>query len=236
MKIYDISLTLSPQSIRWVTAQPLELIGRKRMSRGDTNNSSSIHTSVHAGTHVDAPFHFVPDGLTIESLPLETFIGPARVCAVKPGTHITAADVAAAGLQGETRVLFKTRNSTLLKVGVYDASFAPFSVDGAKALVDLGLKLVGLDYLSAAAANEQVPVHRAFLDHGVILLEGDRPFRSAAGALRIILPAGEARRLRWRALPGGVARTGIIRFGEFHGGRLFTIDYRARRRRADQRR
>ena len=172
MKIYDISLTLSPQSIRWITAQPLELIERKRMSRGDSNNSSSIHTSVHAGTHVDAPFHFVPDGITIESLPLETFIGPARVCAVKPGTHITAADVAAAELQGESRVLFKTRNSTLLKVGVYDASFAPFSVDGAKALVDLGVKLVGIDYLSAAGADEQVPVHRAFLDRGVILLEG----------------------------------------------------------------
>ena len=172
MKLYDISLTLSPHSIRWVTAQPLELIERKRMSRGDANNSSSVHTSVHAGTHVDAPFHFVPDGITIESLPLETFIGPARVCAVKAGSHITAADVAGAQLQGETRVLFKTRNSTLLKVGVYDASFAPFSVDAAKALVDLGVKLVGLDYLSAAAANEQVPVHRAFLDRGVILLEG----------------------------------------------------------------
>lgn len=172
MKIYDISLTLSPESIRWVTAQPLELIERKRMSRGDTNNSSSVHTSVHAGTHVDAPFHFLPDGITIESLPLETFIGPAKVCAVEPGTHITAADVAKAELQGETRVLFKTRNSTLLKKGVYDASFAPFSVDGAQALADLGLKLVGLDYLSAAAANEQVPVHRAFLERGVILLEG----------------------------------------------------------------
>ena len=172
MKIYDISLTLSPQSIRWVTAQPLELIERKRMTRGDTNNSSSIHTSVHAGTHVDAPFHFLPDGITIESLPLETFIGLARVCAVEPGTHITATDVAKAGLKDETRVLFKTRNSTLLKKGVYDASFAPFSVDGAKALVELGVKLVGLDYLSAAAANEQVPVHRAFLDNGVILLEG----------------------------------------------------------------
>ena len=172
MKIYDISLTLSSQSIRWVTAQPLELIERKRMSRGDTNNSSSIHTSVHAGTHVDAPFHFVPDGITIESLPLETFIGPARVCAVEPGTHITAADVAKAGLKDETRVLFKTRNSSLLQKGAYDASFAPFSVDGAKALVGLGVKLVGLDYLSAAAANEQVPVHRAFLDNGVILLEG----------------------------------------------------------------
>ncbi|HEX5019282.1 MAG TPA: cyclase family protein, partial [Candidatus Binatia bacterium] len=85
---------------------------------------------------------------------------------------ITATDVAKAGLKDETRVLFKTRNSTLLKKGVYDASFAPFSVDGAKALVELGVKLVGLDYLSAAAANEQVPVHRAFLDNGVILLEG----------------------------------------------------------------
>ena len=139
MKLYDISLTLSPESIRWVTAQPLELIGRKRMSKGDTNNSSSIHTSVHAGTHVDAPFHFLPDGITIEALPLETFIGPARVCSAEPGTHITAADVAKANLQGETRVLFKTRNSQLLKKGVYDASFAPFSVDGAKALVDLGV-------------------------------------------------------------------------------------------------
>lgn len=172
MKLYDISLTLSPQSIRWVTAQPLELIERKRTRRGDANNSSSIHTSVHAGTHVDAPFHFVPDGITIESLPLDTFIGPARVCAAQPEARITAADVAKAGLEGETRVLFKTRNSTLLKKGVYDPGFASFSVDGAKALVDLGLKLVGLDYLSAAAADEQVPVHRAFLDHGVILLEG----------------------------------------------------------------
>ena len=172
MKIYDISLTLSPQSIRWVTAQPLELIERKRMSRGDTNNSSSIHTSVHAGTHVDAPFHFLADGITIEELPLDLFIGPARVCAVECGSHITATDVAKAGIDGETRVLFKTRNSQLLKKGDYDASFAPFAVDGAKALVDRGVKLVGLDYLSAAAANEQVPVHRAFLDHAVILLEG----------------------------------------------------------------
>jgi arylformamidase len=172
MKLYDISLTLSPQSIRWVTAQPLELIERKRMRRGDANNSSSLNTSVHAGTHVDAPFHFLPDGITVEALPLDLFIGPARVCEVECGTHITAADVAKAGVQGETRVLFKTRNSMLLKKGVYDATFAPFSVDGAKALVDLGVKLVGLDYLSAAGANEQVPVHRAFLDHGVILLEG----------------------------------------------------------------
>ncbi|HTN73304.1 MAG TPA: cyclase family protein, partial [Methylomirabilota bacterium] len=142
MKIYDISLSLSANTVRWVTAQPFELIERKRMSRGDSNNSSSIHSSAHAGTHVDAPFHFVPDGPTIESLPLEIFIGPARVCAIEPGSRITATDVTGAALQGETRVLFKTRNSSLLQKGEYDPSFASFSVDGAKALVDLGVRLV----------------------------------------------------------------------------------------------
>jgi len=188
VKIYDISLSLSPECIRWVTSQPMELIERKRMSRGDANNSSSIHASAHAGTHVDAPFHFVPDGMTIEALPLDIFIGPARVCAVEPGTHITAADVEKAGIQGETRVLFKTRNSSLLQKGVYDPSFAAFSVDGAKALVDLGVGLVGLDYMSAAHADEQVPVHRAFLDHGVILLEGIDLSAVPPGRYELICP------------------------------------------------
>ena len=188
MKIYDISLSLSPDCIRWVTSQPMELIERKRMSRGDANNSSSIHASAHAGTHVDAPFHFVPDGMTIEALPLDIFIGPARVCAVEPGTHITAADVEKAGIQGETRVLFKTRNSSLLQKGVYDPSFAAFSVDGAKALVDLGVELVGLDYMSAAHADEQVQVHRAFLDHGVILLEGIDLSAVPPGRYELICP------------------------------------------------
>jgi arylformamidase len=188
VKIFDISLSLSPQTIHWVTGTPLELIERKRMSRGDTNNSSSIHTSVHAGTHVDAPFHFVADGVTIESLSLDLFIGPARVCDLETGSHITAANIGKLGIKGEDRVLFKTRNSKLLHQGNYDPSFAAFSVDGAKALVDLGVRLVGLDYLSAAHADEQVPVHRAFLDHGVVLLEGGDLSQVPSGRYELICP------------------------------------------------
>jgi arylformamidase len=188
VKLFDISLSLSPQTIHWVTGTPLQLIERKRMSRGDTNNSSSIHTSVHAGTHVDAPFHFVPDGLTIEALPLDLFIGPARVCELEPGSHITAEDLNKLVICGEERVLFKTRNSQLLHKGVYDPSFAAFSVDGAKALVDAGVRLVGLDYLSAAHADEQVPVHRAFLDYGVVLLEGVDLSQVPPGRYELICP------------------------------------------------
>jgi arylformamidase len=188
MKIYDISLSLSANTVRWVTAQPFELIERKRMNRGDTNNSSSIHTSAHAGTHVDAPFHFVPGGITIESLPLELFIGPAQVCVVDAAGRITANDISRLNLAGEKRVLFKTRNSDLLQKPDYDSSFVAFSVDGAKALVELGVQLVGLDYLSVARADEQVPVHRAFLDHGVVLVEGIDLSEVPAGRYELICP------------------------------------------------
>jgi len=173
VKVYDISLNLSTDTVRWVVAPPLEVHERRRMSRGDDANATALTVSVHAGTHVDAPFHFLPDGAGIDTLPLERFIGPALVHQVDDADrHITEAHVNAIPLDGATRVLFKTRNSELLKRRDYDPSFVAFSVEAARALVARGVQLVGLDYLSVAHADEQVPVHRAFLDHGVILLEG----------------------------------------------------------------
>jgi len=172
MRYYDISLNLSAETVRWITSPPFELHERRRMSRGDHNNSSAVNMSVHSGTHVDAPFHFVAEGAAIDSLPLELFIGPALVRAVDADRYITEEHVSAIDLEGETRILFKTRNSALLHRSAYDPDFVAFSVEAARALVARGVKLVGLDYLSVAHGDEQVPVHRAFLDHGVALLEG----------------------------------------------------------------
>ena len=173
MRYYDISLNLSTDTVRWVVAPPLEVHERRRMSRGDDANASALTVSVHAGTHVDAPFHFLPDGAGVDSLPLERFIGPALVHAVEADRrYITEAHVKSIPLAGATRVLFKTRNSALLKQREYDPDFVAFSLEAARALVGRGVELVGLDYLSVAHADEQVPVHRAFLDHGVVLLEG----------------------------------------------------------------
>ncbi len=172
MTYHDISLNLSADTVRWVVAPPLEVHERRRMSRGDDVNATALTMSVHAGTHLDAPFHFLPDGAGIDALPLERFIGPAMVHAVDANRYITEAQVNAIPLDGVTRVLFKTRNSQLLKRREYDPNFVAFSVEAARALVARGVDLVGLDYLSVAHADEQVPVHRAFLDHGVVLLEG----------------------------------------------------------------
>ena len=172
MTYHDISLNLSADTVRWVVAPPLEVHERRRMSRGDDVNATALTMSVHAGTHLDAPFHFLPDGAGIDALPLERFIGPAMVHAVDANRYITEAHVDAIPLDGVTRVLFKTRNSELLKRREYDPNFVAFSLEAARALVARGVDLVGLDYLSVAHADEQVPVHRAFLDHGVVLLEG----------------------------------------------------------------
>ena len=172
MRYHDISLTLSPETVRWVVAPPLEVHERRRMSRGDDANASALTVSVHAGTHVDAPFHFLPDGAAIDALPVERFIGEALVHAVDTEGDITEAHVAAVPLDGVRRVLFKTRNSALLHLREYTPDFAAFTEAAARALVARGVELVGLDYLSVAHADAQVPVHRAFLEHGVILLEG----------------------------------------------------------------
>jgi len=173
MKYYDISLNLSADTARWITSIPFELHERRRIVRGDASNSSAVTMSLHSGTHLDAPFHFVADGPTIDKLPLDHFLGPALVCEVGADRYIEAEHVAQIDLGGITRVLFKTRNSELLKRGVYDPDFVAFSVPAAEALVAKGVKLVGLDFLSVAhAGEEQVPVHRAFLDRGVALLEG----------------------------------------------------------------
>ena len=172
MSFHDISLKLTGETLRWVTAPPFELEERRRMSKGDPNNSSALNMSVHSGTHIDAPFHFVADGNTIDQLSLERFIGPALVYAVEAERYITKEHVAGIRLDGATRVLFKTKNSALLRKQEYDPDFVAISVEAAQSLVELGVELVGLDYLSVAHADEQVPVHRAFLDHGVVLLEG----------------------------------------------------------------
>jgi arylformamidase len=115
VRYYDISLNLSSETVRWVAAPALEFVERRRINRGDATNASAVTMSVHSGTHVDAPFHFVPDGATIDLLPLEMFIGPALVHAVDAERYITEEHVNAIELGGVTRVLFKTRNSDLLR-------------------------------------------------------------------------------------------------------------------------
>lgn len=176
MKIHDISLVITPDLPVWPGDQTVELERVSKMEEGEHNNVSRLALSVHAGTHVDAPFHFIANGKTIESLSLNTLVGPVQVIELPASVQlISSADLKEAVIdKGVERVLLKTRNSEYWKqAGLpFQKEFTAVSPDGAAYLLERGIKLVGIDYFSIAPFGDSIPTHRALLGAEVIILEG----------------------------------------------------------------
>lgn len=171
MKIHDVTWSISPVMPVWPGHPPVQLVRTRSMDDGETNNSSHMACSVHVGTHVDAPLHFVADGLDITALPLDILLGPARVIELPDVDLITVEALVRFDLDGVTRLLFKTRNCHL-SCDVFHRAFVVIAPDAAKWLVDHGMKLVGIDYLSVEPFGSDGSVHRILLGAGVILIEG----------------------------------------------------------------
>ncbi|HEX5807057.1 MAG TPA: cyclase family protein [Anaerolineales bacterium] len=176
MTIYDISLTISPALPTWPGDPGLELEQYESIEKGALSNATRISSSVHLGTHVDAPRHFIEDGRTMEQLPLEVLTGPCYVVQLPDGIEAITAEVLErteinAGMK---RVLFGTRNSHLWARGesVFQTDFVAITEDGAEWLVDRGVQLVGVDYLSVAPYTESIPTHLTLLKAGVVIVEG----------------------------------------------------------------
>lgn len=178
MQTYDISLTLSPDCPVWPGDPRVELTRVERMEDGSPYNLTHLRFSAHVGTHVDAPFHFVgSDATTVEKLPLNLLTGRAYVLHLPDEVELINAEVLErANIPPRTRrLLFRTRNSHLWADGGSGAFFENFvavSEDGAQYLVDHGVRLVGIDYLSIAPFSEGVPTHKTLLQAGVVVVEG----------------------------------------------------------------
>jgi len=175
MHTYDISLTISPEMPVWPgdPAVVLEQLGS--LENGDNANVSKISMSVHTGTHVDAPYHFLPNGKTVEHLSIVTLTGRAYVLHLPGVDQITAAVLEKADIPLRTRrILFKTRNSEYWErqEKQFQTNFVAITADGAQYLVDRGFKLVGVDYLSVAPFGDSQLTHQILLKGGVVVLEG----------------------------------------------------------------
>jgi len=146
------------------------------MADGNHANVSSINFGLHSGTHVDAPAHFIEGGAKVDSMPLDSLLGEAEVIEVAP--HIDVIDkgfVAAHCLSRSQRVLFKTRNSVYwgdTERGFHE-DYVYIDPDAASWLVESGVKLVGIDYLSVEKFDsDSFPTHLAFLSSGIVIVEG----------------------------------------------------------------
>lgn len=176
MTIYDISLTLSPDLPIWPGDPALELEQFQSMDKGAPVNVTRISSSVHLGTHIDAPRHFLNDGRTVEQLPLEVLTGPCYVAQLPDGIEaITAEMLDRTEVTSEMkRVLFGTRNSHLWakSESKFQTDYVAITEDGAEWLVERGVQLVGVDYLSVAPYADLMSTHLILLKAGVIVLEG----------------------------------------------------------------
>ena len=207
-KIHDISCTISPALPVFPGDPPPRVRRRIQMSRGAPYNVSELVLGSHTGTHIDAPYHFEPRGKTIEKLSLDILVGPCCVVEISKAKVITRAHVDALSLNGVKRVLFKTRNSRFWGKK-FHRSFTYIASDAAEALVQKGVQLVGIDYLSVEKfGSKDFATHHALLRRGIVILEGLALAKIKPGKYQLVaLP------LKIRGGDGSPARAILIESG-----------------------
>ena len=171
--IYDISVPVTPHIPIW-PGDPTPVIERYlSIDQGAGANATRFAASVHIGTHIDAPLHFLADGAPVDAVPLEQLIGPAEVVDLSHVEAITAEALAQANIPPKAeRLLFKTRNAALWQRPEFHKDYVAITPDGAEWLVAHGARVVGIDYLSVAPFDDPAPTHRILLSAGIVLIEG----------------------------------------------------------------
>jgi arylformamidase len=174
MSWHDISVPIRDGMFTFDGDPTVHLERAMSMADGAICNVSRLDFGVHSGTHVDAPVHFIDGADGIETVSLDVLVGPAWVVDAR---HVTGPfdrpAIEAMDIPGGTeRLLFRSRNSELWNKPTFDRSFSAVTQDGAEALIGLGLRLVGNDYLSIAPFGNPTPTHVTLLGAGVVILEG----------------------------------------------------------------
>ena len=157
MKIYDISQEVFSCGVYPGDPMPQRQI-LSATAAGDGYNLTAFSMCAHNGTHIDAPFHFLPGGKTVEQLPLETFVGDCFV--VRWEGELTPADAEA--------ILEKARGAERLLI----AGPATVSAGAAKVFASGSLRLLGCEGQTVGPEEAPMEVHLILLRRGIALLEG----------------------------------------------------------------
>lgn len=171
MALHDVSIPIRPGMVIYRDNPGLEIERAGSLAAGAGANISRLTMGVHTGTHVDGPLHFFNDGAGVDSLPLEAMVGHALVVElpeIGQGPIDEEALRAAAIPERTERLLLKTPNSELWASGEFTHDFARLDGSGAGYALELGVRLIGIDYLSIGDAD----AHHALLGAGVVALEG----------------------------------------------------------------
>jgi arylformamidase len=172
--IYDVSLPIVNGGLVYPGNPEIVISPQQEISTGASSNVSLLSFGSHTGTHVDAQKHILEGGLAVDALHLDVLMGPAILIAVPDDAPaVTESLLRAHDLTGQQRVLIRTRNSGFIRQRDFVRDYTYLAPDGAEYLVSLGVKLVGIDYMSIEQFHSgHHMTHRTLLGHGVIIVEG----------------------------------------------------------------
>ena len=173
--IYDITVPITNTMPVWPGDPPVRLSPKSHLSRDKTHTVklTAIEMGSHTGTHVDAPYHFVEGGRRLHEIPLEQLTGRATVFEVRGVRSIGRKELEQRSWEGVEKVLFKTENSNHWQDGTFYEDFVYLEPEGAEFLVEHGIQLVGIDYLSIDKfRSEKHPTHFVLLRQNIVILEG----------------------------------------------------------------
>lgn len=174
MKIYDVTFPISSQTPIYKGDPKAEIKVMNSIENGDTSNVSQICCGLHTATHVDAPNHFIEGTKRVHELDLNVLIGECAV--VEIDENVSAIDAEhVEGIENAERILFKTRNSAFWNEPEkgFRTDFTYITPEAAQILVEKGIKLVGIDYLSVEKfGSDDFLTHLTLLKNEVIILEG----------------------------------------------------------------
>ena len=170
----DISVPVRSGMVHWPGDPEFHIERALDMEKGDPCTVSRVSMGVHTGTHMDAPLHFIPAGVSIDKMPLTATIGPARVIHVFDGESIKPGELERHRIEKGERILFRTSNSDRgWKTDAFLEDFVYISHEAARYLADCEISSVGVDYLSVGGYTKDGPeTHQALLGAGIWVIEG----------------------------------------------------------------
>jgi arylformamidase len=184
----DVTTPLREGLVPWPGDPPFRLDRVSDIARGDACTFSRLSMSAHAGTHIDAPLHFIRNGRSVDTLPLDATIGPARIIQIRSRVVIAPDELRPHRIRAGERLLFRTANSTRRRqAGTFFEDYVAVSLAAARYLVSRRVRMVGIDGPSIAPFRvDMAETHRVLLGAGIWVLEGLDLRRAPAGRCELL--------------------------------------------------
>ena len=168
----DISIPITDKTLTWPTDPVFRINQFASFTKGNPCDASEISLSVHTGTHIDAPAHFINGGATTDHWKPEITIGPCRVVIIEDPKEITEEELLKHKIQPNERIIFKTHNSDIRWwEKPFNPGFICITPKAAALLAQLKPLCIGIDYLSVGSPDTGIETHQRLLGAGIWLIE-----------------------------------------------------------------